>query len=110
MKIRTIAAMLCFGWLAGPGYAQAPAPTAPAEPSATPAAPATPATPPSPNPPPPAAPPKTNIVEGTLFKTQRANSDKGTFVWVCTYNVAGSKRAVQLDESCPSTMVFEIRR
>ena len=33
MKIRTIAAMLCFGWYAGPGYAQAPAPTALAEPA-----------------------------------------------------------------------------
>jgi hypothetical protein len=49
-------------------------------------------------------------VEGTLFKTQRSKNDKGKFEWVCTYSVANLKRSVLLDESCPSTMVFELKR
>jgi hypothetical protein len=54
--------------------------------------------------------PKSAIIEGTLFKSQRSNNDKGKFEWICTYNVAGSRRSVQLDESCPSTLVFELKR
>jgi hypothetical protein len=71
--------------------------------------------PPAPPPEPPAVPappvlPKSAIIEGTLFKSQRSNNDKGKFEWICTYNVAGSRRSVQLDESCPSTLVFELKR
>jgi hypothetical protein len=51
-----------------------------------------------------------NVAEGTLFKTQRSKNDKGRFEWVCTYSVANLKRSVLLDESCPSTMVFELKR
>ncbi|MEO8102808.1 MAG: hypothetical protein ABI790_09790 [Betaproteobacteria bacterium] len=88
----------------GAQIAQAQAPAAPA----TPAAPETPVAPVAP----PAEPlaPKPAVVEGNLVQSQRASSDKGTFVWVCTYRVAGSRRSVQLDESCPSTLPFQLKR
>ena len=111
MKIVNIAAALVFGLYAHAAFAQTPAgPSTPSTPS-TPPMPASlevPAAPPTP-PAPPAAP-KATVVEGTLFRTQRANGDRGSFVWLCTYNVAGSKRNVQFDESCPSTLAFELRR
>jgi hypothetical protein len=105
MKIRNIAAVLFFGLCANAALAQMPAIPAPPPP------------PESPNPPPaPPAPPAASnvpaatIVEGALFKSQRATNDKGKFEWICTYRVAGTRRSVQLDESCPSTMVFDLKR
>ena len=107
MKIKNIAAVLFFGLCAHAASAQTPVtppPTtpAPSEPPAVPPAPPVPTTPP--------AAPKTAVVEGTLFKTQRASNERGKFEWICTYNVAGTKRSVQLDESCPSTLPFELKR
>ena len=102
MKIRNITAVLICALGASVASAQAPAAPAAPEPPASPAAPPAPTAPPT--------APKTAIVEGTLFKTQRTNNDKGKFEWICTYNVAGSRRSVQLDESCPSSMVFELKR
>lgn len=105
MKIVNIAAALVFGLCTHAAIAQTPpAPTAPVT-AAAPEAPAEPSAPPAP----PAAP-RATVVEGTLFRTQRGNGDRGSFVWLCTYNVAGSKRSVQFDESCPSTMRFELKR
>lgn len=101
MRIRNIAAALLAGLCASAALAQTPAtppPETPAAPIATP-------------PPPPAPTASTaNVAEGTLFKTQRSKNDKGRFEWVCTYRVANLKRSVLLDESCPSTMVFELKR
>ena len=58
----------------------------------------------------PAAEPTRKVVEGALMKTQRANSDKGKYEWICTYRVAGTNRSVLLDESCPQSLPFEVKR
>jgi hypothetical protein len=50
------------------------------------------------------------VAEGVLMKSQRASGDKGTFEWICTYRVAGTTRNVQVDESCPQTMPFALKR
>lgn len=101
MKLKNMAAVL--GVCASAAFAQVPVTPAPSEPPAAP-----PATPPA-SPAPPALP-KSRVVEGTLFKSQRATDDRGKFTWVCTYSVAGTQRHVQLDESCPSTLAFELKR
>ncbi|MBL0122427.1 MAG: hypothetical protein IPP88_06735 [Betaproteobacteria bacterium] len=102
MKINNISATLLVGLFVHGVSAQ----TSPTPPSATPAAPVT-----TPTPPPPAtAASAAGVAEGTLFNSQRSISDKGKFEWVCTYRVANLKRSVLLDESCPATMMFELRR
>jgi hypothetical protein len=100
MNFRKIAATLFFGMCVNAALAQAPVPALPPEPPAAPPAPA----------PQPPAPPKPAVVEGALVQSQRSNSDTGKYVWVCTYRVDGTKRSVQLDDSCPSTMLFQLKR
>ncbi len=58
------------------------------------------------------ATPKPKVAEGTLFKSQRVPGDKGGVGsdWVCTYRVGGASKSVQLNESCPDTMRFELKR
>lgn len=91
--------------------APAPAPPEPRVPPAESAPPAAPVTPPAvPTPPAPVSAVHPTVAEGTLFRTQRSKNDKGKYEWVCTYNVANLKRSVLLDESCPSTLTFELRR
>ena len=101
MKISNIAAVLLCGLFTHAVSAQTPA-------SPPPDAPAAPAPTPVPSQAPSAS--TVNVAEGTLFKTQRSKNDKGKYEWVCTYSVANLKRSVLLDESCPSTMVFELKR
>lgn len=67
-----------------------------------------PPTPPVPPEQPAGSQPK--VVEGMLMKSQRASGDRGTFEWICTYRVAGITRNVQVDESCPQTMPFALKR
>ena len=101
MKCPNIAAVLVIGLASHIASAQTPVPSAPATPA-----------PPAADAPPPAAPAisKPTVAEGSLFKTQRQKNDKGKFEWVCTYSVEGLKRSVLLDESCPASMVFALKR
>lgn len=88
-------------------------PASPVKPPASSAAPASAEPAPAESAPAPADPtaaPRTGVVEGTLVQTQRVEGDRASFVWVCTYRVAGARRSVQLDASCPSTMPFKIKR
>ena len=105
MNFKNIVVALFFGLCAHVASAQTPATPVPPEPPA-----AAPAIPPAAALPAPPAAPKSTIVEGTLLRSQRANDDRGKFTWICTFNVAGSKRNVQLDESCPATLPFDLRR
>jgi hypothetical protein len=88
-------AVLLFAGLSFSAFAQSdappkpPAPPAPTEPTAEQAR---------------------RVVEGTLMKMQRANNDKGKYEWICTYRVEGTNRSVLLDESCPQTLPFELKR
>ena len=107
MKFKHFAAALFFNFCTGAALAQSPAVPAPPAPPA-PAEPPVVVTPPTP-PAPPAAPAPT-VVEGTLAGSQRLSNDRGQFQWICSYRVSGAKRAVQLDESCPATMPFQIKR
>ena len=108
MNFKNIVVALFFGFCVHIASAQTPAtPVAPEPPAAAPAIPPAAALPAIPAPP---AAPKSTIVEGTLIRSQRANDDRGKFTWICTFNVAGSKRNVQLDESCPATLPFDLRR
>ena len=88
-------AVALFVGLAATVFAQSDAPPKPSSPT-TPAE--------------PTAEPTRKVVEGTLMKTQRANNDKGKYEWICTYRVAGTNRSVLLDESCPQTLPFEVKR
>ena len=100
MKFTHILATLVIGLCGQVASGQTPVSPAPVTP--TPVVPAAP----------PAAPAlsKPNLAEGSLFKSQRQKNDKGKFEWVCTYSIEGLKRSVLLDESCPATMVFELKR
>ena len=101
MKIHTIAALLLVGLSTSPAFAQ----------SSTPPAPATPPVPADIAPPPaPSAVPQASTAEGTLMKSQRANNDRGKYEWICTYRVGGTTRSVQVDESCPQTMTFALKK
>ena len=100
MNIRKIAALLCVGLSASVALAQSSTPP-------TPPLPTPPLAPTSPEPP---AAPQPNVVEGTLMRTQRANNDRGKYEWICTYRVAGTTRIVQVDESCPQTMPFALKK
>ena len=113
MKNASALAMLVTGLLATAVMAQAPAvppaPPAPPVPAEEPAAakPAVPATPAVPGVP---GAGKGAAAVGKLFRTERQKNDRGQATWVCTYNVDGNKRAVAMDESCPSELTFEIKR
>ena len=101
MRFGNSALCLFVGVAASLACAQASPPT---EPPVLPSAPIAPTTPE----PAVVAPPK--IAEGVLFKSQRLKNDKGTNDYICTYRVAGTKRDVQLDESCPATMMFQLKK
>ncbi len=101
MKIRTIAALLLVGLSTSLAFAQSSTPPAPASPPV----PAVPTSPPEPS-----AVPYAKLAEGTLMKSARANSDRGKYEWICTYRVAGTTRSVQVDESCPQTMTFALKK
>jgi len=101
MNIRNIAASLFVCLSAGVGLAQ---PSSPPVPAAPPAAPVPPI------PPEAAVDPQPKVVEGILMKSQRASSDRGKYEWVCTYRVAGTTRNVQLEESCPQSMPFALKK
>lgn len=114
MKKVSVLAMLLSGLLATAALAQVPAvPPAPAAPpvpaaeAAKPAVPAAPATPAVPGVP---GAGKGTAAVGKLFRTERQKNDRGQATWVCTYNVDGNKRAVAMDESCPSELTFEVKR
>lgn len=100
MKIKNIAAILFLGMCVNVAAAQTPVPAIPPQPPAAPPA----------QPPEPPAPSKPAVAEGTLVQSQRANGDTGKFFWICTYRVEGTKRGVQLDDSCPPTMLFQLKR
>lgn len=91
---RSIAVLLFVG-LSTAAFAQSDAPPKPTAP---------------PTPTEPTAEPTRKVVEGTLMKSQRANNDKGRYEWICTYRVSGTNRSVLLDESCPQTLPFEVKR
>lgn len=106
MKIPThlIAALLAglaalFGGIAS---AQTTAPTLP---PVLPSAPAS--SPPAPD---PSIVPQATMAEGVLMKSQRGSNDRGKFEWICSYRIAGTTRSVQVDESCPQTMRFALKR
>ena len=101
MKVSNIAVALVVCVTANPLFAQTTAP-------ATPPTSVVPVTAPEPTVPAVATPPKT--AEGTLFKSQRMRNDKGTQDYICTYRIAGMKRDVLLDESCPESMVFQLKK
>ena len=104
MKIRIIAAALFVGVTANFVFSE---PTAPS----TPPTPPVPATAPTPaEAVAPAVPLSPKTVGGTLFKSQRMRNDKGTQDYICTYRIAGTKRDVLLDESCPESMVFQLKK
>ncbi len=98
MMFKHIALLLLVGLAASIAFAQSSPPSTP------PALPSAPTTPESAV----VSPPK--VAEGSLFKSQRLKNDKGTNDFICTYRVAGLKRDVQLDESCPETMVFQLKK
>ncbi len=112
ISIKHIAALLLAGLSIGMVFAQS------SEPAILPVLPVTeaPANPPAlvtpPTTPEPPATAKPKTAEGTLFKSQRVAGDKGGVGsdWVCTYRVAGASKSVQLSESCPDTMRFELKR
>ena len=109
ITIKTIAALLLAGLSIGMVFAQSSEPIIPPVTEA-PANPPAPVTPPTTPEAPATAKPKT--AEGTLFTSQRVAGDKGGVGsdWVCTYRVAGASKSVQLSESCPDTMRFELKR
>ena len=109
ITIKNIAALLLAGLSIGMVFAQSSEPIIPPVTEA-PANPPAPVTPPTTPEAPATAKPKT--AEGTLFKSQRVPGDKGGVGsdWVCTYRVAGTTKSVQLSESCPDTMRFELKR
>ena len=114
INTRNIATLLLAGLSTAIMFAQASEPAIPPAPPISPAAPL-PATAAAENLPTPAeapAAPKPKVAEGTLFKSQRVAGDKGGVGsdWVCTYRVAGASKSVQLSESCPDTMRFELKR
>ena len=98
MKVGNFALLLFVGVAARIAFAQS---SPPSTPPALPSAPTTPE-------PAVVSPPK--VAGGSLFKSQRLKNDKGTNDFICTYRVAGLKRDVQLDESCPETMVFQLKK
>lgn len=98
MDLRNIAVVLSVALSASIALAQSEPPSAPQPPS-NPTPPEAPATPTQPT-----------TVEGTLMKSQRANNDRGKYEWVCTYRVAGTTRNVLLEESCPQTLPFSVRK
>ena len=101
MKVGNFALLLFVGAAASIAFAQASPPT---EPPVLPSAPTAPTTAE------PAGVSQPKIAEGVLFKSQRLKNDKGTNNFICTYRVAGIKRDVQLEESCPATMVFQLKK
>ena len=98
MKVGKFPLFLFVGAAASLACAEVSPPT---EPPALPSAPTTPE---------PAGVAQPKIAEGVLFKSQRLKNDKGTNDYICTYRVAGTKRDVQLEESCPATMVFQLKK
>ena len=101
MKVGNFALLLFVGVAASFAFAQASPPT---EPPVLPSAPTAPTTAE------PAGLSQPKIAEGVLFRSQRLKNDKGTNDFICTYRVAGAKRDVQLEESCPATMVFQLKK
>ena len=101
MKVSNIAVALVVGVTANPVFAQTTVP-------ATPPMSVVPVTAPEPTVSAVTTPPKT--AEGTLFKSQRMRNDKGTQDYICSYRIAGTKRDVLLDESCPESMVFQLKK
>lgn len=101
MKIRATTALLLVGLSSSLVFAQSSKLAVPA----TPPVPAVPAPPPEPS-----AVPQASMAEGTLMKSQRASNDRGKYDWICTYRVGGTTRSVQLDESCPQTMTFALKK
>ncbi len=95
MKIRAIAALLLVGLSSSLAFAQSSTPPAPVVPTPLPE---------------PSAVQQASMAEGTLMKSQRASNDKGKYEWICTYRVAGTTRSVQVDESCPQTMMFALKK
>ncbi|MEP7155807.1 MAG: hypothetical protein ABI905_08535 [Betaproteobacteria bacterium] len=108
MKSVSVAMLIASALMSAAAISQVPsippAPPAPPVQAEPPVAPAPPA------PVVPAVAGKGAVVEGKLFRTERQKNDKGQATWVCTYSVGGSKRAVALDESCPSEMTFQMKR
>ena len=104
MKIKNIAGALFVGVTANFVFAQTTAP-------GTPPSPPVPAIVPTPvEAVAPVVPSQPKTAEGTLFKSQRMRNDKGTQDYICTYRIAGTKRDVLLDESCPESMVFQLKK
>ena len=104
MKIKNIAGALFVGVAANFVFAQTTAP-------GTPPLPPVPAIAPTPvEAVAPVVPSQPKTAEGTLFKSQRMRNDKGTQDYICTYRIAGTKRDVLLDESCPESMVFQLKK
>ena len=101
MVIRNIAALSFVCLSAGVALSQPGLPPVPAAPAAAPV---------PPIPPEAAVDPQPKVVEGILMKSQRASSDRGKYEWVCTYRVAGTTRNVQLEESCPQSMPFALKK
>ena len=102
MKIPTRLMALLLTLFCGLASAQTTEPTTP------PAPPAAPASPPAA--PDPSIVPQATMAEGVLMKSQRASNDKGKFEWICTYRVGGTTRNVQVEESCPQTLRFALKR
>ena len=102
MKIPTALIAFLLAFFAGIASAQTTEPASPSVPAPAPASPL-----PAPD---PSIVPQATMAEGVLMKSQRASNDKGKFEWICTYRVAGTTRSVQVDESCPQTMRFALKR
>ena len=101
MKVGNFALLLFVGFAARIAFAEVSPPT---EPPVLPSAPTAPTTAE------PAGLSRPKVAEGALFKSQRLKNDKGINDYICTYRVAGTKRDVQLEESCPETMMFQLKK
>ena len=101
MRAGNFALLLIVGFAASFAFGEVSPPT---EPPALPSAPTAPTTAV------PAGVSQPKVAEGALFKSQRLKNDKGTNDYICTYRVAGTKRDVQLEESCPETMMFQLKK
>ena len=95
MKIPTRLKALLLTLFCGLASAQTTQPTTPASPPAAPD---------------PSIVPQATMAEGVLLKSQRSSNDKGKFEWICTYRVGGTTRNVQVEESCPQTLRFALKR
>ncbi len=102
MKISDTSMALLLALFAGIAPAQTTESASPPVPLLAPAS--------SPQAPDPSIVPQATMAEGVLMKSQRATNDRGKFEWICTYRIAGTTRSVQVDESCPQTMRFALKR